>query len=296
MGKKGKKAQAGKPKKLTPKDISKRLNALAKTLEEELEGADLFAPLPPTEDCAICLVPLSRSKPSETLYKACCGNAICVACNKEHEVAIKKQNDAGKKFVFSCPFCREPKPTCLDEQFSRLQARCVKNDRVAFTQMGAVYRDGGLGKAKDDLKALDCYIRAVELGSAEACVGIGNSYKGVAHERGIGVAVDKERAALFERVGALRGHIEARYNIGYSEYDLGNHEIAIRHWKIAAEAGYQNSLDALRKIYNADGKVPGKEFMSTEELDMIYRSGHEAQMDVKTEEREKHSRRSPTEG
>ena len=47
MGKKGKKAQAGKPKKLTPKDISKRLDALAKKLEEEIEGADLFAPLPP---------------------------------------------------------------------------------------------------------------------------------------------------------------------------------------------------------------------------------------------------------
>ena len=59
MGKKGKKAQAGKPKKLTPKDVGKRLNTLAKNLEEELEGADLFAPLPPTEDCGICLVPLS---------------------------------------------------------------------------------------------------------------------------------------------------------------------------------------------------------------------------------------------
>jgi hypothetical protein len=76
MGKKGKKAQAGKPKKLTPKDVSKRLNALAKNLEEELEGADLFAPLPPTEDCAICLVPLPRFG-SETCYKGCCGNNIC---------------------------------------------------------------------------------------------------------------------------------------------------------------------------------------------------------------------------
>ena len=37
MGKKGKKGQAGKPKKLTPKDVGKRLNALAKNLEEELE-------------------------------------------------------------------------------------------------------------------------------------------------------------------------------------------------------------------------------------------------------------------
>ena len=60
MGKKGKKTQAGKPKRLTPKDVGKRLDILVKKLEEELKGADLFAPLPPTEDCAICLVPLSR--------------------------------------------------------------------------------------------------------------------------------------------------------------------------------------------------------------------------------------------
>ena len=56
---------------------------------------------------------------------------------------------------------------------------------------------------------------------------------------------------------------------------------------IAAEAGCQNSLNALRKIYNADDKEPGKEFISKEYLESIYRSCHEAQMEVKTEEREK---------
>ena len=34
MGKKGKKAQAGKPKKLTPKDVGKRMDTLVKKLEE----------------------------------------------------------------------------------------------------------------------------------------------------------------------------------------------------------------------------------------------------------------------
>ena len=90
MGKKGKKAQAGKPKKLTPKDVGKRLDALVKKLGEELKGADLFAPLPPTEDCAICLVPLSRVR-SETCFKACCGKDICKACHKENEASIKNK-------------------------------------------------------------------------------------------------------------------------------------------------------------------------------------------------------------
>ena len=92
---------------------------------------------------------------------------------------------------------------------------------------------------------------------------------------------------MFQRVGALRGDIVARHNIGISEYfDFDNDEIGIRHWKIAAEAGYQKSLNELRLIYN--NKEPGKEFISKEYLDFAYRACHEAQMEVKSEEREKH--------
>ena len=217
MGKKGKKAQAGKPKKLTPKDVGKRLDGLVKKLGEELEGADLFAPLPPTEDCAICLVPLSRVK-SESRYQTCCGNTICVACDIENEASIKKQNEekkAGKKLAFTCPFCREPAPTCAKEEYALLQARCLKNDPIAFKLMGSVYSRSEHGIARDDLKALDYYIRAVELGSPEACLNIGNIY----FEEGNGVAVDRERVALFSRVGALRGNMIARNILGFTEYD-----------------------------------------------------------------------------
>ena len=106
MGKKGKKTQAGKPKKLTPKDVGKRLDGLVKKLEEELKGADLFASLLPTEVCAICLVPLSPIK-CDAVYKACCGKEICKACFEENKASIKKQNEeksAGMKLAFTCPF------------------------------------------------------------------------------------------------------------------------------------------------------------------------------------------------
>ena len=284
MGKKGKKAQAGKPKKLTPKDIGKRLDVLAKKVEEELKGADLFAPQPPTEDCAICFVPISRGH-SETCYQACCGNDICTACMMENEESINKQNEeksAGKKIAFTCPFCREPIPTCADEDIALLQARCLKNDHNAFTIMGNRYLDDEDGLGKDDLKALDCWIRAVELGSPEACGSIA-----ICYDKGDGLSANKERAVLFKRVGALRGNIGARNHIGCHEYhDLGNYEIAIRHWKIAAEAGHQPSLNALKDIYNE--KLPGNEFITKEEMDTVYRSGHEAQLEVASEEREKH--------
>ena len=288
MGKKGKKALAGKPKKLTPKDVGKRLNALAKNLEEELEGADLFAPLPPTEDCAICLVPMPLS-PAEGFgicYHPCCGKKICLACYKENKESIDKQNEenSGKKIALTCPFCREPNLTCPDKEYALLQARCLQNDHNALTFMGSRYWTGEGGAPKDGLKALDCYIRAAELGSGKACGCIG-----IIYTEGNGVAIDKEKAALFERMGTLRGSIVARHSIGCSEYyDFGNHEIGIRHWKIAAEAGHQCSLNELRDIYDAYGKKPGKKFISEEYLDFATLACHEAQMEVTSEEREKH--------
>ena len=106
---------------------------------------------------------------------------------------------------------------------------------------------------------------------------------------------------LVQALGSLFGDVATwRYGYGLGfvptgrVFDIisqfwvhGNHEIAIRHWKIAAEAGHQKSLDALKCIYNAGSNEPGKEFISKEEMDTIYRSGHGAQMEVKTEEREK---------
>ena len=286
MGKKGKKAQAGKPKKLTPKDVGRRLDVLVRKFDEELKGADLFAPVPPKEDCPICFVPLSCIN-SETGYQVCCGNIVCVACYKENEVAVKKQNEenGGKKVAFACPFCREPVPTPGLDTLRQVQTRCLKNDHEALTAMGGCHRNGACELPKDDLKALDCWIRAVELGSPESCLNIGNIYY---KEGNGGLAVDKERAALFYRVGALRGDIVARHNIGKSEYDSGNHEIGIRHWKVAAEAGSQPSLNALKSIYNANGKELGKEFISKECMDSICRVCHDAQEEVKSEEREKH--------
>ena len=277
MGKKGKKALAGKPKKPTPKDVGKRLDVLAKKLEEELEGADLFAPLPPTEDCAICFLPLSRVMSNSTNW-GCCGKTICGGCDGEHHALIKSQS--GKN---TCPFCRELRATSEDEYGRQLEARALKNDHFALHNLGISFKNGSNGFPKNDLKALDCWIKAVELGSPGACTNIGTYYS-----EGKGVSKDMDRKALFYTVGSLRGCIYARNNIGFSEYNSGNREIGIRHWTIAAQAGHQLSLDALKDIYNADGKLPGKEFISKECMDSLYRVCHDAQEEVKSEGREKH--------
>ena len=288
MGKKGKKGQAGKPKKLTPKDVGKRLDTLAKNFEEELKGADLFAPVPPTDDCAICFLPLSRVATNSSFW-VCCGKMICIGCSGENKALIKKQNEknANKKdkkpIVRTCPFCREPTSSSDREHVRRLEARALKNDHVALNILGGSCARGYYGLPTDDLKALDYWIRAAKLGSLEVCTSIGSYYCG-----GLGVSKDTEREALFNIVGALRGCILARHKIGVSEYESGNHEVGIRHWMIAAEAGSQPSLDVLKNIYNADGKFFRKEFISKECMDSLYRVCHDAQEEVKSEERKKH--------
>ena len=117
-----------------------------------------------------------------------------------------------KKLVaFTCPFCREAEPT--GQEYTRqLQARCLQDDHIALSEIGQFHTIGDYGVTKDDLKAIDCYIRSVDLGSAEACIGIAHCYT-----KGNGVAIDRVRAALFERVGALRGDIMARQHIGSTE-------------------------------------------------------------------------------
>ena len=291
MGKKGKKAQAGKPKKLTPKDISKKLDALVKKLEEELEGADLFAPMPPTEDCPICLVPLPRMK-EKSFYQACCANTICAACVKESKATIKMQNEknAGKKdkpvIQESCPLCRTPVPSSFGEVMRLCEERKLYNNHRSLYALADTFYFGSYGQDEDKMKALDYYIRAAELGSPGSSSEIASFYR---HGDLIHVSQDMERSALFDKVAAIRGSVNGRHDIGYSEYyDFGNHELGIRHWKIAAEAGSQPSLNALKAIYNANGKEPGKEFISKGELDNLYRACHEAQAEINSDERKKH--------
>lgn len=280
MGKKGKRGDKPSEKKA----LMKRLDALAKKLEEELKGADLFAPLPPKEDCPICLVRLPRV--IRGYYKGCCGKRMCSGCFKENARVIEANaKEAGESFSLAslaCPFCRAPGPT-PSQYLDQLKLRASQHDGEACNTLGASYSVGKNGAQMDHIASLHYYILAAELGSAEACGGIASTL-----EAGKVVPVDKVKAGLFYKIGALRGHICSRLLIAVAEYELGSHEVGIRHFKIAAEAGMQPALDMLKKIFNANGKLPGKEFISEEELDTLYRMCHEAQEEVKSEEREKH--------
>ena len=162
------------------------------------------------------------------------------------------------------------------------EAKAAQNDANACCAAAFAYARGVFEEVPpDEMKAIDYWIKAIELGSANACSNIATYY----HKGGL-LPIDQERKALLDRVGALRGCIIARHNIAGVEYISGNHKLAVRHWKIAAEGGSQISLNQLKKTYNGD--QPGKEFISKDDLDRAFRICHKIQEEVKSEDREKH--------
>ena len=287
MGKKGKKTRAGKP---TKKEITKRLDNLASNLKIEIEGADIFAPLQPTEDCSICFVPIARNMEG-TFHTLCCGKSICYACEKENARFIETLNERNaaknkKGIEHVCPFCREPEGP-LENYAQQLETMASLGNDWAYFQLGSHYMySDGLRVLSNETKSLDCFIRAAELGSADACISIAAfCYPGARV-----TAADTEKATLFCRAAAVRGSVLAHDCIGRNEYGIGNYETGIRHWIFAAEHGKQSSVNMLRSIYNADGKIPGKEFIPKEYMDKVYRASYAAQEEVYSEAREKYQR------
>lgn len=84
----------------------------------------------------------------------------------------------------------------------------IWDNAEAVLKVGADYSHGR-GVAKDEARALQCYQRAAELGSAVAMDNVGTYYA-----MGRGVAVDKVRAIAWYRRAAARGYVPAMNNLG----------------------------------------------------------------------------------
>ena len=91
----------------------------------------------------------------------------------------------------------------------------------AFYVLAGYYADGECGMPQDFAKANELWLRAGELGCAEAYYDLGNSYYD-----GLGVEVDKKKAKHFYELSAKSGSAAARHNLGYMEIEA---EIIIEH-------------------------------------------------------------------
>ena len=121
-------------------------------------------------------------------------------------------------------------PTLAQQAAPLLLPPPIWDNAEAVLKVGTDY-SRGRGFAKDEARALQCYERAAELGSAMAMDNVGTYYA-----QGRGVAVDKVRAIAWCCRAAAKGYLPAMNNLGvlYSA-------------KMQGEPDYCQALDWFKK-------------------------------------------------
>lgn len=203
----------------------------------------LFDTPPPMPDCPICFLPLPiedhayRNKP-------CCGKTICCGCELAHWETEETEN--------TCPFCRQPESRPLHETLALMKKRMKLNDAENTFCLACFYDKGINGLPKDRHKAHQLYVRAAELGSLRAFTNAAFGYR-----TGDVVEKDEAKGMYYLEKGAKLGQVKARYSLGEIAACKGEWDLAHRHFKISACAGYQPALDRIAGSYK-QGMV-GKE-------------------------------------
>jgi tetratricopeptide (TPR) repeat protein len=228
-------------------DIQRRAAELRQTfLRVELRDNQLFTQPDGTHlgECPICCLPLSIDVGN--VFTSCCSKWICKGCDHANK---KREIEAGLQQ--RCAFCREPPPKSDEEAVKNCMKRVKKNDPAAMRRMGKIRRDEG-----DYQTALEYLTKAAELGDAEAHYVLSCLYA-----QGQGVEKDLEKEMYHSEEAAIGGHHKARYDLGIVEWNNGRFERARKHFIIAANLGYNDSLQELRELY-AEGHASKEDYAS----------------------------------
>ena len=219
-------------------ELDARLDNLLSTAQAETANIDLYKPIPEREECPICLIPLPIDG-EEIIFMTCCGKEICAGCMGKSFITAKAKGKE-KPSDMKCAFCCEPSSHNDIKKMKRLMKN---NNPLAYNQMALSYESGD-GVFQSDTKALEMYIRAAELGNADAYVGIGLYYKeGTAVERDLSKSID------FLEVAAKKGSSTAHRALASHHQINGNIQNLIEHMKVAARAGCQDAMNGLKEAY-----------------------------------------------
>ena len=150
-----------------------------------------------------------------------------------------------------------------------------KGNARAFNQLGGYYAEGSMGSHKIGQRQLN-HLKAGELMCAEAYHNLGNSY--YSGERG--VEVDEEKARHYWELAAMNGNVLARNNLGVIEGQSGNIHRATKHFILAARAGHEEALGAVKEGYK-HGFVTKDEYANT------LRAHQKSKDEMKSEARDK---------
>ena len=218
----------------------------------ELHDEALFKEHPPTDDCPICLLPLPLD-PGQATFQSCCGKIICNGCI----VAMIEEARERRGKIGLCAFCRTPAPVSDEEEVKRTKKLVEAGNADAFYQLAVYYKRGYMGMPQDMTKANELFLKAGELGCAEAYNDLGHSY-----DNGVRVDVDKKKGRYFYELAAMNGNVIARHNLGCWEGKAGNHHRAYKHYILAAKAGDKDSLDQVKTGF-MHGFVTKDEYANT---------------------------------
>mmetsp|Transcript_5572 Transcript_5572/g.8330 ORF Transcript_5572/g.8330 Transcript_5572/m.8330 type:complete len:296 (+) Transcript_5572:165-1052(+) len=187
-------------------------------------------------DCPICFLPLSLDA-KMVIITSCCSKFVCDGCDLANQL-----REIDESLEQKCAFCRHPLPSLeVDVEQMRMK-RVEANDPVAMCEVGLVrYKEG------DCEGAFEYYTKAAELGDARAHFDHAFMYSG----DGEGVVKDVKKMISHLEKAAIKGHTKARHNLGCIEEENGRMDRAIKHWIIAANLGYDGSLEVLKIAYRA---------------------------------------------
>ena len=200
----------------------------------ELKDEALFKELS-MDECPICMLPLPLNNLREMKYQPCCGKLLCAGCVYAAQMADNRK---------LCPFCRAPEHTSQSELIERLKKRVEVDDAEAIHQLGRYYYDGVRGFPQDYDKAMELWLRAGELGCATAYQNLADDYY-----HGRGVERDEKKAKYYYELAAMGGNLKARHRLACMEMHVGNTDQGVKHFMIAAGAGYDDSLDYVRRSF-----------------------------------------------
>lgn len=191
---------------------------------------------PSMEDCSICCLPISIGVTNAS-YHMCCGKEICQGCM----FRVRKDNNTKD----SCPFCRAEMEVSSSEELKRVKHRIDMKDPDAFIILGWFYYNGSHDLTADGVKAFDLWLKAADLGSAEANNNIANLYL-----EGRGVKSDIKKAFTYWEKAAIGGCNAARHNLAtYEEGNNGNIQRSLKHLMISASGGLNESMLTIREHY-----------------------------------------------
>ena len=188
--------------------------------------------VPQREECPICMLVLPLHEALQS-YHVCCGNTICGGCDIHHQMKSGERR--------TCAFCRTAPPKTDEEIFARTLKRAELKDPDALLSMAMDNGYGRCGLPVDQAKCIDLLRESAGLGCSTAQFQLGNH-----HDNGeMGLERNKEEALKYWKEAAEGGDVHARHNLACGEWENGDHVAAMRHFRLAASAGYRKSMHNL---------------------------------------------------